>query len=209
MARRYFKRGSPASIIEGVQEENKKRKKSPSNTSIDENSKIDTGLDPEDAYEHVLTGERVWYSEAAVRKIFQQLVEYCTTEETCLIISQFFNKKYIPKNIWMIWLTKYPFAQKTYDLCMNIIANRREVGMSFGKLDRIAQMRVLHMYNPDWDAANKYWATMKKLEGAVENTGNITVIIPNTPSVDSVPPRKTQHEQEAETAPINEQSSAT
>lgn len=204
MARAYFKRGSP----EAISREKKKDKKSQSNTTIEDSSTIVTKSGEE--YIDHRTGERAWYSEAAIYNIASQCYEYCRDEPRCIKITQFLTTKAINRTQWHNWVAKYPRVSQIHNLCLQIMGDRREVGMSFKEMDRESQLRVLHRYDETWLDINKYWAEMKKDENASENQGTFMVNMVTAPSSSIVPPlRKKTYEESEPTQDVQQDTTET
>jgi hypothetical protein len=209
MEKKLDQRKRIKSIIDLVREENKKEKKPPLNTTLKQKTNIAVNpMDPEEVITNIITGETVWYTESVIRQIANECYTYCRDEPRCLRITQFFSKRDMHIDIWRRWCLKYPFVANINKLCMQTLADKRETGMNFGELDRLAQMRVLHMYDQDWRDMNKYWTDLKKEEVASEQVGNITVVIPPTPNIDSVPMRKSKYEKETDSPSEDEQDTA-
>lgn len=135
----------------------------------------------------------LYLSEAAFRffpdkdkwreRLIVSLYEWAFKEDSYEMMG-FCMQNAIPRSTLADWCSKYDDIAKAYNEAKLILATRRRTGALTRKLDKDVVFRDIHRYDPEWLEIDKYHADLKKNETNTDR--NITVVIPQMPSVDTV-----------------------
>lgn len=151
----------------------KKKLKVPKNNISEINKSIkathpDTELVPD-----LYTGELNPYPLSFIKSIAEQALDYCVNNPRGLKITQFIREKRLRRETYYDWVRRYDWFRKNHEECMAALGDKREVGASFKELDREMQLRVLHLYDPEWVKINEYWKLNKESEEDSQKVFNV------------------------------------
>ncbi len=125
-----------------------------------------------ESFPDLYTGEQIHRTEDQIKAIAQDALLYCMKEPRCLKISQFIRDKRLKQSTYTYWKQKYPWFMENHLECLAILGDKREIGASFKELDREMQLKVMHLYDPEWKTVNEYHSRLKE----DQQTANADVI---------------------------------
>lgn len=114
-----------------------------------------------EGHEDLYTGEKIYRTKEQILDIANEALRYCEVNPRVLKLSQFRRVKGIKESTWKYWY-KYDWFREKIDECMRILGDKREVGASFKELDKEMQLKVMHLYDPEWININAYHAQLKE-----------------------------------------------
>jgi hypothetical protein len=94
-------------------------------------------------------------------------------KEDSLEMQQFLAEYKIPVYTMIGWRKQYEDVAQAFDRAKLAIASRRRIGALKKVYDREVVFKDLHIYDPEWDAVNKYHSALKKEEAAEPTTFNV------------------------------------
>lgn len=134
----------------------------------------------------LFTGSRTPYLEDRCKIILQEGIEYVTNTSDCINVMEYVFSKRITEATWNKWRNRWPWFHEGAARMRRIIGMRREKGMIYKGMDREVVKYMQHMYDPEYDEANKYWAALKNQES--NKSGFYLVEIPPTEDTGRVKP---------------------
>lgn len=99
-------------------------------------------------------------TEAFINRISKELLDWAQNDPEALKMSEFFNKKRIPRNTWDAW-SRYPTFKAARALAVEALGNRREKGAIAKKFDPTTINFMMPMYDAEWKAQVEWRAKLK------------------------------------------------
>lgn len=99
-------------------------------------------------------------TQAFIDRISKELVEWAQNDHEALKLSEFFNKKRIPRNTWDAW-SRYPEFKAARSIAVEALGNRREKGAITRKFDAGTVNFMMPMYDKDWREQTEWRAKLK------------------------------------------------
>lgn len=140
-----------------------------------EMSKTHTYVDLIDNEQFIFFPER----DAWRKRVITSLDKWAEKEDS-LEMQQFLAEYKIPKLTMVEWRKNYKDIVEAWDRAKDALGSRRRIGALKKVYDREVVFRDLHLYDPDWDAVNRYHAALKKEE--TQEPTSFTIIM-NRPEV--------------------------
>jgi len=174
-------------------------KKTKSNNNIN-NNKTMPKMDKEkvkiiDIYKDIMTFREKPVSLAVIERLSEELNSWSLLD-TSLRFKDFYLEKGIPTKTVYRWKEKYEFFNQTYELALNRIASRREIGALTRKYDAATVERFQPLYDSEYKEFIKWKAEIKDRES--QGSGTIVVQMAPAPKTALVPERFSSKESDIE-----------
>jgi hypothetical protein len=99
-------------------------------------------------------------TEAFIDRISNELLNWAQNDNDALKLTEFFNKKRIPKSTWEAW-NRYPIFKAARALAVEALGNRREKGAITRKYDATTINVMMPLYDSDWKENVEWRAKLK------------------------------------------------
>jgi hypothetical protein len=129
-----------------------------------------------DEYRDFFTHRMHPVSDAFIRKLSADLIEYAETTEDLLRIEAFFTKKRIPATTCVRWREKFPEFKAAYEAAKSVLGMRREDGALRKGWSTGVVMNTMALYDDEYRKLREWEARLRDQE----STGNnITINLPD------------------------------
>lgn len=130
-------------------------------------------------YVDPLSGNSFAMTDLGLEKLSSDLVKWAHTKDA-FTITQFFLSKGIPPKTWYRWVDKSEYLKDAQDVAKELIAVRRELGVSSGKL-RSDMIKPVHgYYSKVWKDEQDRLSKMNDVSGAGQKQIVVMEVSPNS-----------------------------
>lgn len=148
-----------------------------------------------DIYRDMYTGQQMPITEAFFERLAVDYVNWVKKNKRAIRYTQFSNEMGIPRTSFQRWCqTKQPLIE-AHEIVMSIIADRREVGMTFGEQREKCNMYMMHRYDHDWKEADQRWAELHAKANQKENQPTTQFIVLDKFPETNIVPKKIENKE--------------